>query len=110
MDKERRAHVAYDMQHRPIDVLAAGALLGDAARRRIAATTVAQRWYISTVFLVTDHDASAPAPVLYETRVFDQTARETMEEYTERYFTTVAALAGHDQIVAELHYLAAITA
>lgn len=65
--------------------------------RRIAATQVGDHW-VSTVFLVNDHNFGGEGPpVLWETMVFDP---EGHGAQSQRYISEIQALAGHDQIVA----------
>lgn len=87
----------YDMDHNPIDFMAAAMLLDDGEKRQVAYTDV-DGTCVSTVFV--PHDMShgrSEVPILYETMVFDRDG-ETVR--AERYATKEAALAGHDRTCA----------
>lgn len=86
----------YDLDHEPISMLEGAMLLGD-PRRRIGDDTI-NGVRVSTVFLINDHShGHGSLPVLYETMVF-RTGYD--EEWSERYTTRDAALAGHDRACA----------
>ena len=97
----------YNREHEPIEDQEAMRLIRDLDYRRIAQTVVGE-YMISTIFLVADHGCGSPhePPVLYETMVFKRgDFRHEVRDYTERYYSPHAALAGHDQIAAELRYV-----
>ncbi len=84
--------------------------------RRIVKQERVGRWFISTVFLVIDHNFGFKGdPVLFETMIFDESDKRVkrrktkwgeikteykwLEHYTERYRTWEEAEAGHAQAV-----------
>ena len=86
----------YDIDGHPIGVARAEELLGDIDARRVALTEVGERT-VSTVHLVLDHSFTDDGPpVLFETMAFPECA------ICVRTPTKEAALAMHDQVVAEL--------
>lgn len=90
-----------------------GELAEDPSYRRVARTMVGELC-VSTVWLGLDHNYRPP-PLIFETMVFDEGTTESVEwggitrgfnpsldEFTRRYTTEEQAVAGHDQVVAEL--------
>ena len=73
----------------------------ETADRHVAATTLEDGTYISTVFLGLDHNygPSGP-PLLFETMIFANPDENMIEEYCERYATWDEAAAGHERAVA----------
>lgn len=89
--------VWYNLEHEPISIVEAEALLCDIAARNIAVTAIDDTVHVSTVFLVLDHGWDG-TPQLYETMIFGG----EHDQDAWRYPTRHAALAGHDQVVAML--------
>lgn len=85
----------YDADGNPITREQAEALLLDRDARRVAVTAVGER-EVSTVHLVLDHGYGDGPPLIFETMVFPEC------EVCVRTPTRHAALAMHDQVVAQL--------
>ena len=93
----------YDLDHRPIGIEKANALLASDAR--IIARDEVGPFTVSTVFLVLDHRMIGEGPpLLYETMVFDPA--DNLDDSPDfsgsptRTATREAALAMHDQAIA----------
>lgn len=103
----------YDIDGNPITPEHANRLLGNADARRIARDTVGE-WRVSTVHIVHDHNFTGTGPpLIFETMVFGPDDAEPPDGVPEQVRTPTkhAALAMHDQVVAELrHALTANTA
>ena len=69
-------------------------------KRRNLIRTYYREYFISTVFLVIDHNFGFGdgAPVLWETMVFQEGGGE-IDSFTERYSSRKDALKGHQRIV-----------
>lgn len=93
----------FDRKGQPISYEEGARLLADSEARRVAQDVVIvegePRW-VSTVHLVLNHnwDDDGP-PLIFETMTFTHDGPIDM---VYRYPTEEAALAGHDQVVAEL--------
>jgi hypothetical protein len=87
----------YNLDHEPISIEEAGALLRDGDARSIATTDIDADVSVSTVFLVLDHGWQGVLE-LYETMVFGGPC----DSQCFRYSTRDAALAGHERVVALL--------
>lgn len=82
-------------------------LMEDREYRRIGSTTIAERWWVSTVWLGIDHMGAifGGPPIIFETMVFDHgpdavTSEERYRDYEqERYSTEGAAREGHERMV-----------
>jgi len=74
-------------------------LLSDRTYRVVAQTTLANGWFVSTVWLGLDHGYGAGPPLIFETMIFDRAADGGFGRgdsvYQERYATEAEALAGH---------------
>lgn len=87
----------FDRQGQPI-TQEAWLRTGD-ADRHVAETTVAGRYWVSTIWLGLDHGFGAGPPLIFETMVFGLgSGFEDLE--CRRYATEAGALAGHAQVVA----------
>lgn len=92
------------------DTLAAGTLIADTNKRRVALTekdVAGHTIYLSTVFLVFDHGHSWQdepyQPILYETMLFiDDTV---IDNATQRYHTKEEARTGHEEVLAGVEYI-----
>lgn len=74
-------------------------LMGDAKARTVAKTDLGAGVGVSTVFLGLDHGFGlTPVPILYETMIFGG----PLDQSQWRYPNEIAALAGHDQAVAQV--------
>jgi hypothetical protein len=76
----------------------------DSTYFRIAETTVAGRWWVSTVWLGIDHGFGRGPPIIFETMVFDHGPDTSgLNRYDdlemERYRTEAAAREGHERMV-----------
>ena len=90
----------YGLDHQPINPEEATRLLGDAKARTVARAAFADGSWVSTVFLVVDHNLTDDGPpVLYETMAF---AADGIDERVTRYTSRAGALLGHRRIVGEL--------
>ena len=101
----------YGLDGQPITIHEAERLLSDGEARRVALTHL-EGWEISTVFLVLDHSLGMPLPdgtreppVLWETMAwagerFDADRDDVVGPI--RYSSRDSALAGHDQVVADI--------
>jgi hypothetical protein len=89
----------YDIDGNPVDIATADRLLADREARRIGLTQIDEHVAVSTVHLVLDHGFMPDQPpLIFETMIFvDGTGDECVRTSTKH-----AALAMHDQIVAEL--------
>lgn len=91
---------AYNLDHEPIGFEEAGRLLADPTARHVRASAIDTGMWVSTVFLVIDHnyDLTDARPVLYESMVVadDDWHGEDMR----RYRTREEAEQGHDELVA----------
>jgi hypothetical protein len=92
----------YDKAGRPITLDEWATLREDGEYFRVAETTVADRWWVSTVWLGIDHGFGLGEPVIFETMVFDRAA-DGADRYfdleMERYSTEVDARLGHERMV-----------
>jgi hypothetical protein len=68
--------------------------------KRVAQNDVDGYW-VSTVFLLVDHQYGDGPPVLWETMVFSENSSGS-DLYCERYTSREAAEQGHARVVAEL--------
>jgi hypothetical protein len=60
-------------------------------------------WFISTVFLGTDHGFGGGPPLIFETMIFppaDEPEGGELDHWQDRYPTEYAARAGHDRALA----------
>jgi hypothetical protein len=74
--------------------------LWDIALRRVAETTVGEKW-VSTVHVPLDQGFGEGPPLIFETMVFaDKTSGTDL--YQERYSTEDDARAGHEAVVERL--------
>jgi hypothetical protein len=96
----------YDKAGQPITLNEWVVLREDGDYYRVAETTVADRWWVSTVWLGLDHAFSWPGhertPIIFETMVFDRAAEGTdryLDLEQERYSTEVDARLGHERMV-----------
>jgi hypothetical protein len=71
-------------------------LMRDEASHRVALTELPGGVEVSTVWLGLDHNFGAGPPLIYESMVFGG----PLDHVQQRYPNRVAALAGHDQLVA----------
>jgi len=88
----------YDRQGQPIEMMTWGALLQDHDYKRVAATHVGRRVWVSTVWLGLDHAMpflGERAPKIFETMVFGG----IHDDYLERYGTEAEAQLGHRDMV-----------
>lgn len=92
----------YDIDGRPISAEQASELLADIDARRIAYDDIDDERYLSTVLLVLDHGwlGNGP-PLIFETMLLPD------GDPCVRTSTRHAALAAHDQMLAELRDVAA---
>lgn len=94
----------YDRQGKPLGMMEWARLHADIEYRRVASTHVPEDesgLWVSTVWLGLDHNFMPGGPIaIFETMVF-RAGHETnmVEQYSERYATEAAALAGHDRAV-----------
>lgn len=87
----------YDIDGQPITIEEAERLLGDIEARRIAVTDLGDGRELSTVHLVLDHNYFGDGPpMIFETMLFPEC------DPCIRTPTKHAALAAHDQVLAEL--------
>ena len=103
----------YDKEGKPITLLEWAELGDDTDYKRIASTMVAERYWVSTIWLGVDHNFGLWAPpLLFETCVFDNGApievlegHETVESLViDRYTTEEQAKAGHEGVVNYLNH------
>lgn len=88
----------YNRDGRPITLEAWSALLADPTYQRVALTRVDDDVEVSTVWLGLNHRFIGEGPpLIFETLVFGG----PLDGHMDRYPNEVAALAGHDQMVAE---------
>ena len=66
---------------------------------RIAATTLPDGRWVSTVFLGIDHSLFGGPPLIFETMVFEAESMGRIEMYADRYSTREQALAGHERAI-----------
>jgi hypothetical protein len=93
----------YDLGHNRITMAEAERLLADGESRQIAQDVVLihdEPVWVSTVFLVLDHNFGDGPPLLYETMTFS--AAEELSDLCNRYCTRAAAEEGHAAVLAEL--------
>lgn len=57
---------------------------------------------VSTIFLVLDHSFGLPAPLLFETMLFDEQSGKCTSDFQERYFTMKEAIDGHYRVCEQL--------
>jgi hypothetical protein len=92
----------FDRQGQPISYEEGARLLADGDARRVAQDVVivdGEPTWVSTVHLVLNHNWGDGPPLIFETMTF---AHDGPIDMVYRYPTEAAALAGHDQAVAEL--------
>lgn len=68
-------------------------------RQPIAATTLPDGRWVSTVFLGIDHSLFGGPPLIFETMVFESESMGRIEMYADRYSTREQALAGHERAI-----------
>jgi hypothetical protein len=91
---------AYDIDGEPIDLAVWSALHADPDYCRIALTAIGADVEVSTAWIGIDHSFGLGGPPLvFETMVFGGPLHEEQWRWPNR----VAALAGHDQVVALAH-------
>lgn len=84
------------------DLAACTWLFNNQHRKRVAATTLADGVWVSTVFLGIDHSWGTGPPVLFETMVFSNETFNGIDTYTNRYCTYTDAMVGHRRVVDKL--------
>lgn len=92
----------YDRQGQPISYEEGARLLSDSEARRVGEDVIiveGEPTWVSTVHLVLNHCYDGGPPLIFETMTF---THEGAVDMVYRYPTEAAALAGHDQVVAEL--------
>ncbi|GAB3080799.1 hypothetical protein GCM10027053_51490 [Intrasporangium mesophilum] len=94
----------YGLDGQPIEREEAWRLMADGDARRVAWTDIGD-WWVSTVFLVLDHSFGMGPPMLWESMAFVEGRSDMLGPV--RYPTREAALAGHDQMVAEVRSMLA---
>ncbi len=89
----------YDKTGKPMDIREWGRALEDYDYRRVAATTLSDGTWISTVWLGLDHSfGDQGPPLIFETMVFE--SEESLGDLEcERYSTLEQAVAGHNAMV-----------
>jgi hypothetical protein len=98
----------YDRAGNKISMIEANELLGDIGARQVGSDDIGPYW-VSTVFLVLDHQYLEGPPVLYETMVFSKDQRDDPEDHgltdfdCVRYSTEEEAIAGHDEMCILVH-------
>lgn len=87
------------------DVITGYLFMERRCNRQVRSTSLGVVW-ISTVFLAVDHSCTSNGPpVLWETMVFsheDMPASEEIAYYQRRYGSRLEAVAGHEEVVAEV--------
>ncbi|MEO7837155.1 MAG: hypothetical protein ABIS21_05890 [Acidimicrobiales bacterium] len=90
----------FDRGGHPIDVAEMVRLSQDPTYRVVARDWVG-RVEVATVWLGFDHSFRSAEPVIFETVVFGG----RMDQYSRRYSTEEAALAGHQRVVSSVRHL-----
>jgi len=72
-----------------------------ASYKRVAATTLPNGRWVSTVWLGIDHSFGSGPPLIFETMVFPSEGGVLTELDCERYSTEDAAKAGHERMCAK---------
>ena len=89
----------YDRQGHPMTLLQwAQSIETRIQEKRVAATTLPNGRWVSTVWLGLDHSFGAGPPLIFETMVFTSEA-DLSELDCDRYSTEAEALAGHQRLV-----------
>jgi len=94
----------YGRDGKPMTVAAYGASRSE-QDVHVADTYIGEYW-VSTVWLGTDHSFGSGPPLIFETMIFVRTEGDTrvgaegFDGWMDRYATEAAALAGHDQACA----------
>lgn len=91
----------YDMDGKPMDMMAWAVMFEDHAKRRVGSTTVWPGWWVSTVLLGMDHSFHGGPPIIFETMVFHP---KQSDVEMDRYSTKEEALAGHWAMVRRMRW------
>lgn len=91
---------SFDRAGKRINLREFGRLAGDPKYKRVAATTISDDLWVSTVWVGLDHCLGDGAPLIFETMVFGPDSWTDL--FCERYSTEAEAYAGHERVVAAL--------